>query len=162
MTELYKFEKEIREMLMGAVGMPRDVMVEILEHHLGHRSAGHAIDVLTDFIIMARTVVENNRLMIEDFLVQEDVLHPHQASKINLPTLFGALNGLGLADGVDQDKLCSGCAYRIGSPANTSPVTTCDADWQQQNDDMFWCHKDMDGDTPTRKCIGFLKKKAKK
>ena len=158
--KLYKFDKEIREMLMGAVGMPRDVMVEVLEYHLGQKSVGHAIDVLADFIIMARTVVENNREMIEDFLVQEGVLHPHESVKINLPTLFGALNGLALAEGIDENRVCKGCAYRVGTCANQSPVTTCDADWQQNNSDMFWCHENLKEDgSPTRKCTGFLQQR---
>lgn len=163
MDNRYSFDKETREMLMGAVGMPRDVMVEILEHHLEHKSAGHAIDVLADFIIMARTVVENNREMIEDFLVMAAVLHPHESAKINLPTLFGALNGLELAEEVDQNRVCAGCAYRVGTCANQSPVTTCDADWQQKNDDMFWCHENLKDDgSPSRKCTGFLQQRKRR
>lgn len=153
----YDFGKPDLEMLLGAVGLPADVRRDVLAAHFAKRHKEGAVEVLNQFISLAARVVENNREMIELFLITEGDMHPHTAEKINLPTLFGALNGLILAEGIDQSRVCKGCAYRVGTPANTSPVTTCDADWQQKQDDMFWCHEHITIEgKPTRKCTGFL------
>jgi hypothetical protein len=94
--------------------------------------------------------------MIELLLIAEGGMHPHEAERVNLPTLFGAPNGVLLAQGVDQTKTCGGCAFRLGTCANQSPSTTCDADWCSGGEDHFMCHEDLDeAGNPTRKCTGF-------
>lgn len=160
MREPYQIKHADRTMLMGAVGLPHDVRIEVLRKMFEGRNTDDFIEVFSQFIGLTNTVIENNREMIELFLITEHDYMPTHAEKINLPTLFGALNGLGLAEGIDQNRVCSGCAYRIGSPANTSAATTCDADWQQQNSDMFYCHENLKPDgTPSRKCTGFLQQR---
>ena len=70
-------------------------------------------------------------------------MHPQLAEKINLPTLFGALHGVVLAAGVKSDKTCGGCAFRLGTPANQSPITTGDADWYfHPGEGDCLCHED--------------------
>jgi hypothetical protein len=52
-------------------------------------------------------------------------MHPHQAEKLNLPTLAGSLMGLTLPK-VDESKICETCAFRKGSAANQSVSTISD------------------------------------
>ncbi|OWK35167.1 hypothetical protein FRUB_10009 [Fimbriiglobus ruber] len=90
-------------------------------------------------------MVENNREMAELLLITEGGLSPDEAAKANLPTLFGALGGILLTEGVDQAKTCGGCAFRLGTCANQSPSTTCDADWcSHPGEQDFMCHEDLD------------------
>lgn len=84
--------------------------------------------------------------------------HPHTAEQANLPTMFGALQGVVLAATVDPRGTCAGCAYRLGTPANTSPVTTSDAIYCRQELSRFYCHADLDDQgNPVRTCVGHAK-----
>lgn len=88
----------------------------------------------------------------------EHGMHPYSAEKINLPSLFGAMNGVLLAAKVDPKGACHGCAYRLGTAANQSPCTSLDAEYTLQNLDPFMCHADLDDKgEPTRPCVGHRK-----
>lgn len=142
------------EAMQAAVLLPADLRRKMLRR----LRRDELVDLFAQFIGLANSVVFNNREMIEIALIVEGKQYPGTASQINLPTIFGALSGVKLANITPaKAKTCSGCAYRHATPANQSPVTTCDADWQRGNGDDFWCHEDMNADgTPSRKCVGHL------
>jgi hypothetical protein len=94
-------------------------------------------------------------------------MHPHQAEKLNLPTLAGSLMGLTLPK-VDESKICGTCAFRQGSAANQSVPTVSDLKdcLDLESGKPFMCHEDLSkGDQPTKVCRGYaqamlLQKKA--
>jgi len=142
------------EALQAAVLLPVDLRLTLLRR----LKKDQLVELFAQFIGIANSVVFNNREMIEIAGIVSGELHPDRAHEINLPTIFGALSGVKAANLVPADaKTCGGCAYRLGTPANQSPATTCDVDWQRADGADFWCHEDMNGDgTPKRKCTGHL------
>lgn len=149
--------------LLGIVLLPLDLRREavrklILERH----GPEFLVEMFAQFIGLANSVVANSHDALETFAIIQGGMHPYEAEKINFPTIFGALNGCVLADGIDDRGVCSGCAFRLGSMANQSPATTCDADWcGHPGEAPFMCHEDLDdrGD-PTRGCAGFAQLRA--
>ena len=142
--------------LMGVVQFRHDIRLEVLRAMQGRLGPEAMLVLFSQFIGMANAVVANCHDALEQFLVVEKDWHPYQAEKVNFPTLFGALNGVKLAEGVNQEKTCHGCACRLGSLANQSPSTTCDVDSCLQGDDRFMCHEELDEEgNPTKRCIGF-------
>lgn len=157
MSQPYTITPAVAEILMGAVGLKDGVRREVLDKLLGDRAA--VLETFVQFIGLAQSVVENNREMIEIILITEGGLTDREAEKANLPTIFGALNGARLAWGIDPAGLCHGCAFRSGSCANQSPITTTDAhDCSQPGEDNFMCHENLDDrGNPTKACAGFAK-----
>lgn len=142
--------------LLGVVTLPHEYRSMLLTKYAAERGTVALAELFSQFIGLANSVVANNREMAEMLLITEAKMHPHEAEKVNLPTLFGALNGVILARGVDQSKTCGGCAFRLGTCANQSPSTTCDADWCSDGEVQFMCHEDLDpAGNPTQKCTGF-------
>jgi hypothetical protein len=150
--------------LLGATNLPREIRLEILEQYRRDRGGWALVELFADFIGLANQVVENNREVVELTLVTEGQMHPYTAEKVNLPTIFGALNGVVLADGIDPAALCPGCAFRKGTPANQSPSTTCDADFcGHPGEEPFMCHMEFDDQgEPTRACPGFAQLRARR
>lgn len=119
---------------------------------------GGLVRLFSTFVSVAQSVVANNRALIETALVAhgED---PHTIGRVNLPCLLGALSGAILAADIEQDGLCSGCAYRLGTPANQCAPTLNDAiESSVPGTNAFWCHEELraNGD-PVRKCRGSLR-----
>lgn len=149
--------------LLGACLLPHEFRMMLMEKYLKERGSKALANLFSQFIGMANSVVENNRESLELFLICEKGWMPYEAEKMNLPTIFGALNGIKLAQGIDQSKTCHGCACRIGSLANQSPSTTCDVDYCLQDGDKFMCHENLDDKgNPTRKCVGFTQLKKRR
>lgn len=152
----YAMDTELAQDLAGVVQFSHDIRLEVLRSMQQRLGSDAMLALFSQFIGMANSVVANCHDALEEFLIVEKGWHPYQAEKLNFPTLFGALNGVKLAEGVNQDKTCHGCACRLGSLANQSPSTTCDVDWCLQGDDRFYCHEDLDEQgMPTKRCIGF-------
>lgn len=144
--------------LAGAVLLPADLRRQVLQRLAGQRDQAEMLDLFAQVLGMANAVAENCREMVELILVTEGGMHPHTAEQANLPTMFGALQGVILANGIDPKGTCRGCAYRLGSPANTSSVTTLDAVSCQENLQHFFCHAYLDEDgMPIRSCVGHSK-----
>lgn len=148
--------------LLGTTGLPQDLRVMVLQNYAGAHGLAEVVDLFAHFIGLANSVVENNREAAELVLVTEGGLHPNTASKINLPTIMGALAGVKLAAGISQDRTCVGCAFRLGTCANQSPITTIDADdCSEPGEEPFMCHEDLDDlDMPTKACAGFAQARA--
>lgn len=157
----YSLSKSEASSLAGAVLLPADVRRAILEKYVKEHGTAALVNMFAEFIGLANSVVENNREAIEIFGLCNGALHPDEAGKLNLPTLFGACNGVMIADGIGQDGLCGGCAFRIGTIANQSPSTTCDADFcGHPGEPTFMCHEHPEGGVPTRACVGFARLRA--
>jgi hypothetical protein len=138
------------EMLKGAVLLPAEFREKVLERILQDRGPGTLLRLFVQAIGLANSVVANNRAMVEEGCL----LPPDSVEKLNLPTLFGALNGVALAASAEGCKgMCPTCAYRLGSPANQCEPTVCDADWQAGSGEPFLCHH-HDGPGPTTPCRG--------
>lgn len=157
----YALPKEGADILRGAVLLPADMRRKLLRRYLRSHDVPALIDLFAQFIGLANSVIANNREMIELHHITENGMHPNQAEQINLPNLFGALHGVELALGVDQAKVCGGCAFRLGAPANQCQPTTADAAWCLINEsDPFFCHEDMDDSgRPKHLCRGFAQRR---
>jgi hypothetical protein len=153
----YRIDPQIARDILGIVTVPADIRREVLCWFRDKYGNEALLDLFAQFIGMANSVAENSREAVETLLVTEGGMQPHEAEKVNLPTMFGALSGILLTEGVDQAKTCGGCAFRLGTWANQSPSTTYDADWcSNPGEDDFHCHENLDvGGNPTRKCTGF-------
>lgn len=113
--------------LKGISCLPVEFRVKLLQYYRDVNGEAALLSLFAEFIGLANSVVDNNREMVELFLITEADIHPETARKINLPTIFGALQGVEIAVNPKTRGMCSGCAYRSGTPANQSPITTIDA-----------------------------------
>lgn len=156
----YRISAATAREMKGVVLLPADMRLIFLRRYAEQHGADALAQLFAQFIGMANSVVENNREMIELLGITHGGDHPYTAEKYNLPTIFGALCGVELAEGVNPRGACAGCAFRIGTCANQSPVTTIDADWcGRDGGHDFLCHERLnDKGTPTTRCVGFARK----
>lgn len=152
----YRLSDAQADALKGAVLLPSEYRAEILKRFAAAHGADALVALFTEFIGLANSVVANNREMIEMIGIIDGHDHPNQVEKYNLPTIFGALNGVALANAVNQEKTCPGCAYRLATPANQCEPTVIDADWcQSDGEPNFMCHEKLDNrGEPTTMCLG--------
>ncbi len=159
----YHFTKDQLRVLAGIYVLPHEDRLDFMR---GFFMGKPEIDILTmfsNYIDMAETVIENTREIYEDVAIAHWVVDP-AAVKVNTPSILGAIKGLEMSAGLDAASFCHGCAFRKGSVANTSLITTDDAKWCADDGKTFMCHEDLDLKTgePTRKCRGFLKSEKEK
>lgn len=157
-ARLYSLSNAEADVLAGIVaanGADRRVM---LASYASTHGPSALIDLITQFIGVAKSVTDNCREMAEHLLTLQGA-HPYEAEKINMPTLDGALAGVKLANSVDPKGACHGCAFRLGSVANQCPSTMMDAVWCQTDVHQFMCHARgvLDDGTPTVRCVGDAK-----
>jgi hypothetical protein len=116
------------------------------------------IELLSQFVGMANSVAENCREMTDIVLITEMGMNPDRFDSINLPTILGACQGVMLAARCDSTGACHGCAYRMGSIANQSPMATTEAAYMSFNQKGFMCHEDLDDQhQATKVCVGHAK-----
>lgn len=116
------------------------------------------VELFAQFIGMANSVSANCAEMSDMVLISECGVHPDRFDSANLPTIIGACNGVVLAAKCDPVGACYGCAYRLGSIANQSPVATADADFMAHDQKGFLCHAYVDEvGEPTKVCVGHAK-----
>jgi hypothetical protein len=158
----YTLTREQAMTLGGAAGLSRDIRKMIFEKIAKDEGVAALADLFAQFMGLANSVVENNRQALELFGLCHLGMEPWEAEKLNLPTIFGACNGAAISQGIEQDGLCHGCAFRLGSAANQSPSTTCDADFcAHPGEQPFMCHEDMiDAEPPSKACAGFSRLRA--
>lgn len=158
----YAMTNEQAEALKGIALLPHADRVRALRLYAKHFGQRGLVDLFAHFIGMANSVVANNREMVELFLASEGIVHPEKVHHVNLPTIFGALVGVGLANSVEQAKTCGTCAYRLASPPNQSPSTTLDAAYQVEERADFMCHERLDErEEPTTLCAGHAQRAAR-
>lgn len=119
--------------------------------------AGRLVEMLAQLIGMANSVAENCAAMSDQVLIVECGVHPDRFDSVNLPTIIGACQGVLIASKCDPAGACHGCAYRLGSIANQSPIATCDAEFMAHDRKGFMCHAYLDEDRPTKVCVGHAK-----
>jgi hypothetical protein len=157
----YTLSKSDASWLVGAVLLPAEIRRQVLQKYVIEKGQAALVNLFAQFMGLANSVVENSKDAIEIFAICEGRIHP-DGPGLNLPTIFGACNGVIVADGIAQEGLCGGCAFRIGTLANQSPVTTCDADYcGHPGEPVFYCHE-HDGDAPTNACAGFARLRARR
>ncbi len=156
----YQLDPKRADLLAGACLLPAAKRRQILDQADIERA--ELIDILTAVLGVANSVAANCREMAELVLIMHGGCWPYQAEQINLPTMFGAFQGVKIADGIDAKSTCAGCAYRLGTIANQSPVTTTDADHMYEDrghSGHFFCHEGVeDGLEPTQACAGYAQK----
>lgn len=160
----YAIARSDADWLRGTVLMDAEIRVKVLQRYLRDNGADALVALFAQFMGLANSVVANNREMVELILITEAGMTPATAEQSNLPTVFGALQGVTIAAGIDQSKLCHGCAFRLGTVANQSPVTTSDADWcSHPGEKNFLCHMDGQAEGQHRKaCAGFAQLRARR
>jgi hypothetical protein len=138
--------------------LDKKIMLRVTDLVLKGKTPEQIAALFLEFAKMAVSVVENCHDMANTEMVINGELHPDSNARLNMPTLSGALQGVKLARNVDHDVLCAGCAYRLGTIANQSPVTTCDAasSMPDQLNMRFNCHEALDDNGDTYKaCAGY-------
>lgn len=155
-----EFIREVSEVAQPA--RARLIRGRMTTHATLALAAAELSEMLAAMVGLAASLSENGREMVELVLVVEGGMHPSTAEKANLPTLEGALAGIALADGIDAARLCAGCAFRMGTPANQSPVTTADAgECAEPGEEAFYCHEEFNADgSPAKACAGFALRRA--
>ena len=129
--------------------------IELLTKFLNRREGKSLIEIFAQFIGLANSVVENCAAMSDQVLIEECRVHPDKFTSVNMPTILGAFQGVVLASGCEPAGACHGCAYRLGSIANQSPIATSDAAYMAFNSKGFMCHAHTDdAGEPTRVCVG--------
>jgi hypothetical protein len=145
--------------IAGLAQMDSIVRASVLRAYAEVHGQEDFIRLFAQFISMANSVVANCREMSDQVLIEECGVHPDKFDSVNLPTIIGACHGVMIASRIDdQDGLCHGCAYRLGSIANQSPITTDDADFMAHDARGFMCHAETDEHgEPTKVCVGHAK-----
>jgi hypothetical protein len=156
----YQISNRDANEIKGVVLLPVDLRQIALAKYVERFGAAALTELFAQFMGLANSVVENNREMIELLGIIEGGDHPYTAEKYNLPTIFGALNGVPLASSINQDKTCGGCAFRLGAIANQCEPTTCDAQYcQSEGEPDFMCHEDLDDEgKPKHLCLGYAQR----
>jgi hypothetical protein len=131
---------------------------EALGRYAQQHGPERLVEMFAQFIGMANSVAANCSEMSDIVLITECGVHPDKFDSVNLPTIIGACQGVLLAGKCDPTGTCYGCAYRLGSIANQSPIATSDADHMAFDQKGFMCHADLDesGD-PIKVCVGHAK-----
>lgn len=155
----YDFDQNHVDILSVAILLPAKDRMEWLAEKI---SPSDLLDVLSNFIGMANSVQENAAEMLNMILLEHGIGHPDRTSNANLATLSGALRGITLSLGTNQKRTCKGCAYRKGTAANQSLVTTSDADYCIDSNTDFFCHEKVDANgNPVKLCAGHVQAKKK-
>lgn len=159
----YVLTREDASWLAGISSLPVALRRQALAKYGEQHGSEALINLFAQFMGLANSVVANQKEALVIFQMVDLGIWPETAEKLNLPTIFGACNGAMLADGVEQDGLCGGCAFRVGTLANQSPNTTCDADWcSHPGEDAFYCHEHPEGEEPSKACVGFARLRARR
>ncbi|WP_219097606.1 hypothetical protein [Pseudomonas sp. UMAB-40] len=154
----YSLSRDDATYLAGIVQFDLALRREALTTYLQQNGSQRLVELLAQFIGMANSVVANCAEMSDLVLIQECNVHPDRFSGVNLPTIIGACQGVMIASKCDPAGACHGCAYRLGSIANQSPITTSDAEFMAHDGKGFMCHAHTDEQgEPTRVCVGHAK-----
>jgi len=131
---------------------------EALTSYLQRNGSQRLVELTAQLIGMANSVAENCAEMSDQVLIEECGVHPDKFTSVNLPTIIGACQGVMIASKCDPSGACYGCAYRLGSIANQSPITTSDAEFMAHDQKGFMCHAHLDEQgEPTKVCVGHAK-----
>ncbi|MBA2924247.1 hypothetical protein G9Q84_15280 [Pseudomonas sp. P7] len=151
-------EKSDASNMAGMAQLDLEGRRSALEVYLKIHGQRRLVEFTAQLIGMANSVAENCAEMCDQVLIEECGVHPDKFTSVNLPTLIGACQGVMIASKCDPAGACHGCAYRLGSIANQSPITTCDAEFMAHHRKGFMCHAHLDAEgEPTKVCVGHAK-----
>lgn len=136
----YSMSRDDATDLAGIAQFDLAMRREALTSYLQQNGSQRLVELLAQFIGMANSVAENCKEMSDQVLIEECGVHPDKFESVNLPTIIGACQGVMIANKCDPVGACHGCAYRLGSIANQSPITTCDAEFMAHDQKGFMCH----------------------
>ncbi|WP_162235686.1 hypothetical protein [Pseudomonas congelans] len=144
--------------LAGIAQLDLAMRREALTRYLRLNGSQRLVEFTAQLIGLANSVAENCAEMSDQVLIEECGVHPDKFTGVNLPTIIGACQGVLIASKCDPAGACHGCAYRLGSIANQSPITTCDAEFMAHDQKGFMCHAHFDEQgEPTKVCVGHAK-----
>lgn len=96
--------------------------------------------------------------MTDLVLITEMGMHPDKFDSINLPTIVGSCQGVMLTAQCDTARACEGCAYRLSTMTNQSPIATLDAAYMDFDQRGFMCHAEVDErGNQLKVCVGHAK-----
>lgn len=154
----YSMDRRDAQDLAGIAQLDLPMRRQALTKYLQLNGSQRLVEFMAQFIGMANSVASNCAEMSDQVLIIECGVHPDKFTGVNLPTIIGACQGVMIANKCDPAGACHGCAYRLGSIANQSPITTCDAEFMAHDPKGFMCHAHLDGDgEPTKVCVGHAK-----
>ena len=154
----YSMDKSDAENLAGMAQLDLEGRRSALEVYLRINGPRRLIEFTAQLIGMANSVAANCAEMSDQVLILECGVHPDRFTSVNLPTLIGACQGVLIASKCDPAGACHGCAYRLGSIANQSPIATCDAESMAHDQKGFLCHAHLDEEgEPEKVCVGHAK-----
>ncbi len=154
----YSMDRSDAQDLAGIAQLDLPMRRQALTKYLQLNGSQRLVEFMAQFIGMANSVASNCAEMSDQVLIIECGVHPDKFTGVNLPTIIGACQGVMIANKCDPAGACHGCAYRLGSIANQSPITTCDAEFMAHDPKGFLCHAHLDGDgEPTKVCVGHAK-----
>jgi hypothetical protein len=151
----YSFRDSDTWLIGGLVCLPHDMREQFLRQYAQDNGVTGLISFFNEFIALARSLEDNTRQFIGEYLIAECNHEPETVERLNLPTLLGAVQGMGIAI-PRVPGMCDGCAFRKGTAANQSIITTADARDCTRDAESFHCHEHLDEHgNPTRKCAGY-------
>ncbi|AZE95187.1 hypothetical protein C4J96_3072 [Pseudomonas orientalis] len=154
----YSMSRSDAQDLAGIAQLDLPMRRQALTKYLQLNGSQRLVEFMAQLIGMANSVASNCAEMSDQVLIIECGVHPDKFTGVNLPTIIGACQGVMIANKCDPAGACHGCAYRLGSIANQSPITTCDAEFMAHDPKGFLCHAHLDGDgEPTKVCVGHAK-----
>lgn len=154
----YSMSRSDAQDLVGIAQLDLPMRRQALTKYLQLNGSQRLVEFMAQLIGMANSVASNCAEMSDQVLIIECGVHPDKFTGVNLPTIIGACQGVMIANKCDPAGACHGCAYRLGSIANQSPITTCDAEFMAHDPKGFLCHAHLDGDgEPTKVCVGHAK-----
>lgn len=154
--ERYSITPTDADMLQGVAAVGGELRGFLLRQYADNHGVEALVGLFGEFIGLANRLATNATEAAVVVLIAEG-LEPHEAERLNAPTVIGALEGIKLAAGVDSKPTCGGCAFRQGTVANMSPLTTADAtDCVPAGGAPFMCHAEMTaGGEPIKACAGW-------
>lgn len=152
----YVLSEEAQTYINAICLMPPDMRLGLLTKFHAKVGTPALIEAFSGFIGMMNQLEYNMTESVKMFAVTECGTHSHEVSGLNLPSIMGAFNGLRIAV-APTPKMCSSCAFRLGSVPNQSLCTTIDAKDCAKKAQRFMCHENMGIETgePTKTCAGY-------
>ncbi|PZS93756.1 hypothetical protein [Stenotrophomonas maltophilia] len=158
----HNIHPDLAKELRAIAAVPMDLRRPALRRLAAKIGNAAMVDLFGEFIGLANQVAFNACEQAKDLLVLQGHVWPHEAERINMPCILGALNGIALSASVAPGPLCGGCAFRAGTVANQCLPTTEDADYcSTPGERPFLCHEAVDEHgNAISACRGFAQRRA--
>lgn len=144
----YELSPQQAEWLKAVILLPREMRVEALNKFSGNFGSLGVLLAFADFIGLANSVIAHGASFLPNMVRASGVEWP-EGKGLNLPTIFGALEGIGIAN--HAKEMCHDCAFRQGTAPNQTTNTIYDTEYCA----TFLCH--IKPDQPA--CAGWIQHK---